>query len=359
MSKRDYYEILGVSKDASSQDIKKAYRKLARKYHPDHNKEDGSDEKFREVQEAYEALSDESKRKAYDQHGHAGTEGFSTAGGGMGGFDDMHFDMGDIFNQFFGGSADFGAQRSSRGRRRTQQRGRDLKYKVRLSFMEAMEEQNISINISRDVSCEKCSGTGSKTSKLKNCETCEGIGQVKRMQDSFLGRIAMVTDCPDCEGKGRIPEENCNECKGMGVTNKKEDFKLKIPAGAYDAMTLRFGGGGNVPPGGGEPGDLYVELMVDPHESFERRGDDIYSEVSVDVPTAVLGSTEKVQTILGEVSLKIPAGIQSGEVFKIKRKGAPVIGHPSRRGDHYVKVNVHIPEKLSKEERKIWEMLKK
>jgi len=366
MNKRDYYEVLGVSKDASLQDIKKAYRKLARKYHPDHNKEEGSDEKFREVQEAYEVLSDETKRKAYDQHGHAGTEGFSAGDmsgmGGFGsyGFDDMHFDMGDIFNQFFGGSAgfDFGTRRSSR-KRNTKQKGADLKYKVRLNFMEAMEEQNISIKISRDVSCEKCSGTGSKTNKMKDCDTCGGAGQVKRMQDSFLGRIAMVTECPDCESRGRIPEENCPDCNGAGIVNKEEDFKLKIPAGAYDGMTLRFGGGGNVPPGGGESGDLYVELMVEPHEQFERRGDDIYSEVSVDIPTAVLGGKTKVQTILGDVDLKIPAGTQSGTVFKLKRKGAPVIGHPSRRGDHYVKVNVHIPEKLSKEEKKIWEMLKK
>lgn len=364
MEKRDYYEVLGIAKNATIQEIKKAYRKLARKYHPDHNKEDDADGKFKEVQEAYEVLSDETKRKAYDQYGHAGTEGFFS-GGSHGfdshGFDSTHFDMGDIFSQFFGGNAqdfgfDFGGRSSSA---RKSSRGRDLRYKVKLEFMEVMEDQKISIDIQRDIPCEVCSGTGSKNSKLKKCSTCDGSGQVRKIQNSVLGRISLVSDCPECQGKGEVPEKLCDDCKGDGVVNTKEKISLKIPAGAYDGMILRFGGGGNHPAGKGLPGDLYVELVVEPHGSFERRGDDIHSELSIELPVAVLGDGVDVPTVLGEVQLKVPAGTQSGTVFRIKRKGAPSIGHPSRRGDHYVKLNVRIPEKLTREEKKIWNMLKR
>ncbi len=358
MEKRDYYEILGVGKESTLQEIKKAYRKLAREYHPDHNKEEGADGKFREVQEAYEVLSDESKRKAYDQYGHAGTEGFFSGGGSEGYQSYEGFDMGDIFNQFFAGNDNFGFNFGGQ-RQRREEKGTDLRYKVKLDFMESMEEQNISIDISRDILCEKCSGTGSKGGKLKTCETCGGSGQVRKIQDSFLGRVALVSPCSECKGKGKIPEEICTECKGRGIENKKEKFKLKIPAGAYDGMTLRFGGGGNYTTGSEIPGDLYVELGVEPHEHFERRGGDIHSKISIDVPTAVLGAIESIDTVLGPVDLKIPAGTQSGSIFKIKGKGSPVVGHPSRRGDHYVKINVEIPEKISRQERKIWEMLKK
>ena len=363
MDKRDYYEVLGVNKDATLQEIKKAYRKLARKYHPDHNKDDDADAKFREVQEAYEVLSDESKKKAYDQYGHAGTEGFFSQGGGYEshGFDSSHFDMGDIFSQFFGGDRDFGFDfgERPRSRRRKSETGSDLRYKVKLDFMESMEEQDISIDVNRDLPCEDCSGTGSESGKTKTCPTCGGSGQVRKVQDSFLVRVSLVSNCPDCEGKGQVPEEVCKACKGGGTFNKKEKVKLKIPAGAYDGMTLRFGGGGNHPQGGGTPGDLYVELVIEPHEIFERRGDDIHSQISIDAATAVLGDTVAVDTVVGKVNLKIPAGTQPGSVFRIGRKGSPVVGHPSRRGDHYVKVNVEIPEKLSREERKIWNMLKK
>jgi molecular chaperone DnaJ len=361
MDKRDYYEVLGVDKGATLQEIKKAYRKLARKYHPDHNKDDGADAKFREVQEAYEVLSDESKRKAYDQYGHAGTEGFFSQGAGYEypGFDSSHFDMGDIFSQFFGGGRDFGFDFGGAPRSRKSEMGSDLRYKVKLNFMESMEEQNISIEVNRDIPCESCSGTGSKSGKTKTCPTCGGSGQVRKVQDSFLGRVSLVSTCPDCKGKGQIPEDVCKTCKGKGTVNIKEKVKLKIPAGAYDGMTLRFGGGGNYSTGGGTPGDLYVELMVEPHEIFERRGDDIHSQISVDTATAVLGDTFEVDTVVGKVKLKIPAGTQPGSVFRVSRKGSPVVGHPSRRGDHYVKINVEIPEKLSREERKIWGMLKK
>jgi molecular chaperone DnaJ len=355
MEKRDYYEVLGVKKDSTLQEIKKAYKKLAKKYHPDHNKNGDSDAKFKEVQEAYENLSDEGKRKAYDQYGHAGTEGFNPGGAGgyeYADFGGTPFDMGDIFSQFFG-------QGFTRQRQKRNGKGSDLRYKVKMDFLESMEEQEIVINIQRDVPCKKCDGSGSKTGKKKECPTCGGVGQVKKVQDSFFGRMAFVSECPDCQGTGKVPEDVCSECNGSGVRNEKEEVKMKIPAGAYDGMTLRFGGGGNYPAGGGEPGDLFVELSIDPHEVFERRGDDIYSIQSIDIVTAVLGGEVSVDTVSGKVTLKVPAGTQSGTIFKIKRKGVPVVGHPSRRGDHYVRLDILIPKKLSRQERKLWEELRK
>lgn len=358
MEKKDYYDVLGINKDASTQDIKKAYKKLARKYHPDHNKSEDSSAKFKEVQEAYETLSDEKKRAAYDQYGHAGTQGFAPGGGGANyqDFGDMPFDMGDIFDQFFGGGF---TSRSRGGRSRRAQRGADLKYQIKMDFMDSMKEQEVTIKVKRDGSCEKCSGTGSKSGKLKNCETCGGVGQVKRTQDSFLGRMSFISDCPDCGGKGKVAESLCEECKGRGVKETQEDVKIKIPAGAYDGMTLRFGGGGNHPAGGGEPGDLYVEIIIEPHEIFERRGDDIYSRQSIAIPTAVLGDVVSVNTVWGDVKLKVPAGTESGTIFKIKRKGAPVVAHPSRTGDHYVQLDIEVPKRISREERKLWEQLRK
>lgn len=355
MEKRDYYDVLGIGKDASLQEIKKAYKKLAKEYHPDHNKSGDADKKFKEVQEAYETLSDENKRKAYDQFGHAGTEGFNPGGGGTyeySDFGDMPFDMGDIFSQFFGGG--FTNRRSRRSNR-----GSDLRYQVKINFMESMEDQEISININRDIPCEKCSGIGSKSGKLKECSTCNGLGQVKKTQDSFLGRISFVSECPDCLGKGKVAESLCDECNGTGVKTVKEDLKVKIPAGAYDGMILKFGAGGNYPVGGGEFGDLYIELIIEPHELFERRGDDIYSKQTIDIATAVLGDVVSIKTVLGNVELKVPAGIQSGTIFRIRRKGSPVVGHPSRRGDHYVQLDIDIPKRLSRQERELWEKLRK
>ncbi len=354
MEKRDYYEVLGIGKEAGLQEIKKAYKKLAKEYHPDHNKSSDAESKFKEVQEAYDTLADESKRKAYDQYGHAGTEGFSSAGGGSYDYSDFGgapFDMGDIFNQFFGGGGGRRSQRSSRGS--------DLRYHVKMDFMESMEDQEMVINVNRDIPCDKCSGTGSKNSKLKECPTCKGMGQVKRVQDSFLGRMSFISECPDCQGKGKVAEDLCEHCNGAGAKSAKEEMKIKVPAGAYDGMILKFGGGGNYPAGGGETGDLYIELIIEPHELFERRGDDIYSKHSIEVSTAVLGGVVEVETVLGTVSLKVPAGTQSGTIFRIGRKGSPVVGHPSRRGDHYVQIDIDIPQKISRKERQLWEELRK
>jgi molecular chaperone DnaJ len=357
MAKRDYYEVLGISKGASEKEIKKAYRKLAKQYHPDVNKEADAAEKFKEVGEAYEVLSDSSKRSAYDQFGHAGTQGFGA--GGTGGFDFSggSFDMGDIFSTFFGGGFGDNFGFSQGGRR--QERGNDLRYRVRLDFMESMKGGEYEVAVDREIECDNCNGTGSENKKTKECPTCKGKGRVQKVQQSILGRMAFVSECDTCHGTGQVPEKECKVCHGRGVKAATEKVKIKVPAGAYDGMILRFRGSGNAGRAGIESGDLFVELEVEPHEKFERRGNDIYTTEEVSIYTAVLGDTESVDTIDGKMKLKIPAGTQSGTIFRLREKGSPVIGRENERGDHYVRVNVEIPRKLSGKEKKLWEELKK
>lgn len=359
MEKRDYYEVLGISKGASEKEIKKAYRKLAKQYHPDVNKEGGAEDKFKEVQEAYEVLSDSSKRSAYDQYGHAGTEGFGAGGSsGFSGFDfnqgGAPFDMGDIFGSFFGGGgfSDFGF---GGGRRQNDLRGSDLRYKIRLDFMESIKGGEYEIEVDREIACEHCKGSGSDTGKSKTCDTCKGQGRVQRVQQSILGQMAFVTECSTCHGTGSVPEKVCRKCDGSGVVGSTQKVKIKIPKGAYDGMVLRFRGSGSAGKSGYDSGDLYVELEVEPHEKFERREYDIYSDEHISVKTAVLGDTIGVDTVDGVVKLKIPSGTQPSTIFRIKGKGCNVLGNEERRGDHYVRVVVDIPKKLSRQERKLWE----
>lgn len=362
MSKKDYYEILGVPKESSSQELKKAYRKLAKKYHPDHNKSPDAEKKFKEVAEAYEILSDDSKRKAYDQYGHAGTEGFNAHGAGAGGgFGEQPFDMGDIFGSFFGdafGSSNgfgfnFGGTQSKR-----ETRGRDLRYKVKLDFMEAINGGDFEIDISRDVKCDDCDGTGSETKKTDSCGECGGQGRVQKIQESFLGRMSVVTECPKCRGVGKVPEKVCTNCKGSGVNRKSEATKIKIPKGAHDGMVLKFNAGGNQGEQGAESGDLYVEITVEPHDDFERRGNDIYSTHEIEVTDAVLGGVINVNTVVGDVKLKIDPGTQPGTILRINGKGAPIVGKTGS-GDHYVQIDVKIPTKVSKAEKELWEKIDK
>ncbi|MCA9376882.1 molecular chaperone DnaJ [Candidatus Nomurabacteria bacterium] len=362
MSKRDYYEILGVEKGASQTEVKKAYRKLAKEYHPDHNSDPGAEEKFKEVSEAYEVLSDESKRKAYDQYGHAGTEGFGGFSGAEG-FNGTPFDMGDIgdiFSQFFGGGQGFGFDfggMNGRGSARTQNmQGSDLRYKINLSFMEAMEGGEYKINVTRDVECKTCSGSGSKSGELQTCTTCGGRGQVQRVQQSIFGRIAMLSECPDCDGSGKIVKEKCPDCNGQGVIHQEVPLKIKVPAGAYDGMILRYRGSGNSGRRGHSSGDLFIEISVEPHEIFERRGNDIYIDHEISPMTAVLGDQVEIESLQGAVKLKIPSGTQPDTIFRISGKGAPIIGREGR-GDQYVRVKVVIPKKISREEKKLWEKL--
>lgn len=359
MSKRDYYEILGISKDAKKEDIKKAYRKLVKKYHPDVNKEQGADEKFKEIQEAYEVLSDESKRRAYDQYGHAGTEGFNPGSGfnGYSTYGGAPFDMGDIFNSFFGGDMggfgfDFGQRQSSRANL-----GEDLRYRIKMSFMEAMRGREYEIKIKRNIRCCSCKGSGSETGARKTCTVCNGSGRERRVQNSFLGQIAVMANCSKCGGSGSIPEKTCSKCNGIGVESSTENVKIRVPKGAYDGMVLRFREGGNAGINGGSFGDLYIEIEVEPSNKFDRRGNDLYSIESIPVYTAVLGGNIQVQTIEGNVKLKIPKGTQSGTVFRIRGEGAPVLGKENSRGDLYIRIDVKIPDKLSRKEKALWEEL--
>lgn len=356
MEKRDYYEILGVKKDASKEELKKAYRKLVKKYHPDVNKEADAEDKFKEIQEAYENLSDDTKRQAYDQYGHAGTAGFNPGdmGGGFNYQQGTPFDMGDIFNTFFGGG-DFGFGGGGNGPR--EDVGSDIRYRVRVSFDEAMKGGEYKVKISREDRCEKCNGTGSEDGKTKECPVCNGSGQERRVRNTMLGQVAMMSACSRCGGTGNIVENPCGECKGTGVKSKEETFTIKIPAGAYDGMVLRFRGGGNAGRNGGSVGDLYVEIEVEASSKFERRGNDIYTKENIPVYTAVLGDTIEVDTIFKKVNLKIPKGTQSGTIFKLKGKGCPVFNSEGQRGDQYVRVVVDIPTRLSRKDKKLWEQL--
>lgn len=361
--KRDYYEVLGVSKSASKDEIKKAYRSLAKKYHPDRNKEQGAEEKFKEVQEAYDVLSDEQKRKAYDQFGFAGTQAFGGAGsmggfgGNFGGFDAG--DLGgfeDLLGNFFGGafSGFGGAQRG--GRRES--RGSDLEFSYQVEFNDAVFGTEKEVEYSRDVVCDICNGTGAKDGKKKTCSTCGGKGQVVQVQNTLLGRMQVVTTCQTCGGSGEEITDKCPNCKGSGVVNKKEKLNLKVPAGIPDGVTLRFTGRGNAGKNNGAYGDLFVTFEVKSHPVLERKGDDIYMDKHIDVLTAVLGGEVEVPTVHGNVFMKIPEGTQSEKVFRLKEKGGPKFQR-SGNGDQYVKVIVDIPTKLSKKEKELWEQLKK
>ena len=362
--KRDYYEVLGVGKDASLADIKGAYRKQAKQLHPDHNKAPDAEDRFNELREAYEVLSNEQKRKAYDQFGHAGTQGFDPdSASGFSGFGGTPFDMGDLgdmFNNIFGGGGlggfgfDFGGMGRGRGRVR---RGEDIKVSIGLKFEEAIWGKEEDIVVERRVQCEECKGTGAEGGTVKTCGQCGGQGRVRRVQNSFLGAISVVTECPACQGTGSVAERPCRACDGSGVKNERKKIKIKIPEGSYDGMVLRFKHGGQAGRGGGEYGDLYVELQVEPDARYERRGDDIYVEVKIPVVLAVLGDTIEVPTVHGMVTFKVPAGTQPNTVFKLSKKGAPKLGGRGV-GDEYVRVKVEVPKRVGRGEKKLWEELR-
>ncbi len=354
MKKADYYEILGVSRDASADEIKKAYRKRAVQYHPDKNPGDKeAEEKFKEASEAYEVLKDVDKRAAYDRYGHAAFEGGGARGGG-GGFHDP-FDIfrevfgggggggGGIFEEFFGGGGSgFGGG---------PQRGSDLRYDLELTLEEAATGVEKEISYRRPVACSGCNGSGAEPgSKTTVCRTCGGQGQVTTSRGFFSIRQV----CPECEGAGRRVEKVCRECRGEGRTVTTSNIKLRIPAGVDDGSKLRSGGNGEVGSKGGPPGDLYVVIHVKPHEVFERRGDDLYCEVPIKFTLAALGGNIEVRTLTGKANLKIPAGTQSGTVFRLRKKGMPNLrgGH---FGDQMVRIHVEVPTSLSGEQRRILE----
>lgn len=357
MQKRDYYEVLGIKKDASKSEIKKAYRNLAKKYHPDRNNSSDAEEKFKEVQEAYETLSDEQKRKAYDQYGFAGTQGFEGGGygAGFGGFDFNSSDFSDIFEQFFGGG--FGGASSGGRARASRNIGSNIELNIKLSFDEAVFGGERKINYDRLVHCQNCSGTGAEDGDLDKCETCDGYGQVARTQQTFFGRIQTATICPTCEGRGSVPKNKCKVCRGNGLNKIKDEFNLKIPPAIPDGVTMRFSGRGNAGKQGGPHGDLYLNIEVETHDVLERKGDDIYLEWEIDVVTAVLGGEIDIPTVRGKATIKVSPGTQPEKVIKLTGKGGPKFKNPDKNGDQYLKFKVNIPQKLTKDQKHFWEQL--
>lgn len=357
MSKRDYYEILGVSKTASADEIKKAFRKLAVKYHPD--KEGGDETKFKEANEAYEVLKDAQKRQRYDQFGHAGVGGSSGggyAGGnpfeGFGGFNGQGFEfnfgdggLGDIFGQFFGGGNQQG---------RSQQRGRDVETQIQLTFEEAVFGVERDLAFDMEDECTHCKGTTVEPGHdLKTCPTCQGAGQQTRVMNTMFGAIQQAVTCETCHGRGKVPEKVCSVCNGRGTERRKQTIKIKVPAGIDDGATIRLKERGEAM-ANGPHGDMYVHIRVKAHKKFTREGDLILSEQHVSMVDATLGAEIDVETVDGNVRMKVPAGTQSGTDFKLSGHGVPHL-RSDRRGAHIVQIIVDTPTKLSKKQKELLE----
>lgn len=352
MDKRDYYEILGVSKTASDADIKSAFRKLAKKYHPDVSKEADASEKFKEAQEAYAVLSDPEKRKQYDQFGHAA---FSQGGsGGAGGYDFSGFDFSDIFGDIFGGGFGFnfgGNRGSSQNRAR---KGRDSLMQVDLTFEEAVFGCKKEIELSVTENCSECHGDGGFGEKT--CKDCHGTGQVTTEQRTMFGVFMNQSTCTTCSGKGKTYDKTCRECHGSGKVKEKKTLEVTIPAGVDTGHQLRLGGKGEAGANGGPNGDVYLEFHVASHPIYIRDEDDIYLKVPVTVAEAALGCKKEIPTLYGKVTLTIPAGTNTNDKHRLKAKGVPDPNH-GRKGDMYVLMNVIVPEKLNKEQKKLFEQL--
>jgi len=354
---KDYYKILGVDKNASQDEIKKAFRKLAHKYHPD--KPAGDEAKFKEVNEAFQILGKEDKRQQYDQFG----SDFAQQGGFGGGMDWNDFmraarggggfqgnanfggiDLGDLFGDIFG----FGGDRRGRTRR-----GNDIQVDVQLTFREAVFGVKKEINLTKNNACDVCSGSGMEPgSQMKTCSDCKGQGQVRRIQQTLLGAMQSVTTCTSCSGTGEVAENKCKHCDGIGMTRSKSDYQIQIPAGIDDGQSIRLEGKGEGAGVGSQPGDLYVLAHVKPEKGFERQNQDIYTEAHVSYPQATLGDKIQIDTLDGEKKLIIPAGTQSHQEFRLKGLGIPYLNR-SARGDQYIKVIVDVPKKVSRKEKKI------
>ena len=347
MAKRDYYEVLGVPKGVQDADLKKEYRKLAMQYHPDKNPGDKEAEsKFKEINEAYEVLSDGDKRARYDQFGHAGVDGQTGGFGGFGGFGGGGgFD--NIFDMFFGGDA--GGMGGARARGPA--RGADMRKDVELAFEEAAFGVEKDVEVIRSESCPRCQGTGAKEGTTKKrCEKCGGTGQVKTMQRTPLGSFQSVRPCPDCGGEGVIIETPCPECNGQGRLRKRKTIKVKIPAGVDNDSRIRLTGEGEAGARGGPSGDLYIFVRVRPHKLFDRRDNDVYMEMPITFTQAALGADIQVDTLDGKASLKVPEGVQTHTLLRLKGKGIPQL-RGSGRGDQLVRVIVATPSKLSQKQK--------
>jgi len=349
MNKKDYYEILGVSRSATDADIKSAFRRLAKQYHPDVNKEKDAADKFKEVQEAYAVLSDENKRKQYDQYGHSAFQNNGGGGGFSSDFSDM--DFGDIFGDIFG--SNFGFNFGGRKDRAT--KGRDTLIKVNLNFEEAVNGSKKTITLATSEKCDECDGIGGFGEE--KCSMCRGTGQVTSEQRTLFGSFMTKTTCPKCGGKGYTFERVCKKCKGTGKFKSEKDIEIKIPAGVATGNQLRVPGKGEAGSNGGPNGDLYLEFIVKEHPLFERNENDIYLKVPLTIVEATLGCKKEIPTIYGNVTLTIESGAQNGDKYKLKGKGMED-PNSSRKGDMFAVINVIIPKKLSKEQRNLFNDLK-
>jgi len=348
--KRDYYEVLGVSKSATAEDIKKAYRRLAKQYHPDTNKEDAqAEQKFKEVNEAYQVLGDEEKRRKYDSFGHAAFDGTGGMGQGFGGFEDIMGGFGDIFDSFFGGG--FGRQ----GRRANTgpQRGSDLRYDLSIAFEEAVFGCKKEVELVKEEKCPECEGSGAqKGTDKKTCATCGGTGQVRSQRSTAFGNFVNVTTCSVCGGEGFIIEKPCQKCKGKGSISRLKKISVNIPAGIDDGQALTLSGEGEIGKRGGSPGDLYIYISVKSHPYLQRDGYDLYLDMPVSFTLAAVGGDMEVPTLEGRVKYKIPEGTQTGTVFRLKEKGVRHL-RSARKGDLFVKVTVEVPKKLNDRQKEL------
>jgi molecular chaperone DnaJ len=355
---KDYYKILGVSKEASKEDIKKAFRKLAHEHHPDKG---GNQEKFKEVSEAYSVLSDDSKRSQYDTYGStgpAGGGGFNQgAGGGFGGFDfsgfsgqngqNFEFDLGDIFGDFFGGG----------GGRKTQKKGKDIAVDMELSFHDSVFGVEKNIRLNKTSKCKDCGGSGAKKgSSMQTCSVCNGHGKVREAKRSMFGNFMTESICSNCDGAGQIPKDKCHTCSGKGTHKREDELSIKIPRDVNDGETIRLSGGGEAIKGGSS-GDLYIKIHVRKDHLFEKESKNLVTELNIKLSEAILGTKIMLKTLDGEIELKIPEGTQSAEILRIRGKGVPI--DDERRGDLLVKINVKIPHRISRQAKEAIEKLQK
>lgn len=342
MSKRDFYDVLGVDQDADDAEIKKAYRKLARKYHPDVNKAADAESQFKEVKEAYDVLGDAQQRAQYDRFGHAGTQ---QGQGGFGGAQDFGGGFGDIFDMFFGGGG--------RGNPNAPRQGADLQYTMTLNFEEAVFGKETEIRIPQEETCGTCRGNGAKQgTKPETCSVCKGTGQQEQVQDTPFGRVVNRRVCMQCSGTGQMVKEKCTTCRGKGKVQKQKTIPVNIPAGVDHGMRVRISGHGEPGVNNGPPGDLYVVLKVLQHDFFDREGQDIYCDMPITFVQAALGDEIEVPTLTGRVKLKIPTGTQTGTNFRVKGKGVPAV-RGNFQGDQHVRVKVVTPKKLNDKQKQL------
>lgn len=362
MAKRDYYEVLGVDRNASADELKKAYRKLAIKYHPDRNPDDKeAEEKFKEAAEAYDVLSDKDKRARYDQFGHAAFEGGAGAGGGgfYGGagmnMDDIFSHFGDIFEGFGFGSS----RRSGGGRSASANRGSDLRVRVKLTLKDVMTGVDKKLKVRKSVQCPKCGGSGAKdSSSVKTCGKCNGQGYVTQVVQSLFGRMQQTAPCPDCNGSGKTITDKCTNCHGSGVVTDEAIVDVHIPAGVDDGMQLTVRGAGSAGPNGGSNGDLYVLIQIEEDDQLQRDGSNLIHHLLLSIPDVVLGTTVEVPTADGRVKINIDPGSQPGKVLRLKGKGLPELNSTYNRGDLLVRIDVFVPKKITNDEQKAMEQMR-